>query len=100
MDEAERWLTLAILDHAVWSSKAHQRSDRSAYRTAVVEVFGEGIADWTRQHAATLCLALKTVGETLFCYTDAPDTVIDALKEVPALRYVHGRPTSKMSFSN
>ena len=95
MDEAERLADrLAILDHGRVVVEGAPRDLIEAHiEPAVVEVFGEGIADWTHQHAATLCLRFETVGETLFCYTDAPDTVIDALKEVPALRYVH-RPSN------
>ncbi|MBU4499860.1 MAG: ATP-binding cassette domain-containing protein [Thiobacillus sp.] len=95
MDEAERLADrLAILDHGRMVVEGAPRALIEAHiEPAVVEVFGEGLADWTRQHAAALCLRSETVGETLFCYTDTPDGVIDALKEVPALRYVH-RPSN------
>jgi len=95
MDEAERLADrLAILDHGRMVVEGAPRALIEAHiEPAVVEVFGEGLADWTRQHATALCLRSETVGETLFCYTDTPDGVIDALKEVPALRYVH-RPSN------
>ena len=60
---------------------------------AVVEVFGEGLEAWTQAHAAQLCQRSERVGETLFCYTTAPDNVIEALKHAPALRYLH-RPSN------
>ncbi|MDP1925991.1 MAG: ATP-binding cassette domain-containing protein [Thiobacillus sp.] len=95
MDEAERLADrLAILDHGRMVVEGAPRTLIEAHiEPAVVEVFGEGLADWACAHAATLCLRHETVGETLFCYTATPDGVIDALKEVPALRYVH-RPSN------
>ncbi|OYY80384.1 MAG: nodulation factor ABC transporter ATP-binding protein NodI [Hydrogenophilales bacterium 16-62-9] len=95
MDEAERLADrLAILDHGRLVVEGAPRALIEAHiEPAVVEVFGDGLADWTRTHAATLCLRHETVGETLFCYTATPDSVIDALKQVPALRYIH-RPSN------
>ncbi|OYW39376.1 MAG: nodulation factor ABC transporter ATP-binding protein NodI [Hydrogenophilales bacterium 12-61-10] len=95
MDEAERLSDrLAILDHGRLVVEGAPRALIEAHiEPAVVEVFGDGLADWTRTHAATLCLRHETVGETLFCYTATPDSVIDALKQVPALRYIH-RPSN------
>ncbi|MBN8763829.1 MAG: nodulation factor ABC transporter ATP-binding protein NodI [Thiobacillus sp. 63-78] len=95
MDEAERLADrLAILDHGrVVAEGAPRALIESHIEPAVVEVFGEGLADWTHAHAAALCQRFETVGETLFCYTDSPDTVIGVLKQTPALRYLH-RPSN------
>lgn len=95
MDEAERLADrLVILDHGrVVTEGAPRALIESHIEPAVVEVFGEGLADWTRTHAATLCQRFETVGETLFCYTDTPDIVIDSLKHAPVLRYLH-RPSN------
>lgn len=95
MDEAERLTDrLAILDHGrVVVEGAPRALVESHIEPAVVEVFGEGLADWTRKHAADLCLRSETVGETLFCYTDNAETVIAALKRTPSLRYLH-RPSN------
>ena len=95
MDEAERLTDrLAILDHGrVVVEGAPRALVESHIESAVVEVFGEGLADWTRQHAANLCTRFETVGETLFCYTNHADTVIAALKQAPTLRYLH-RPSN------
>jgi len=95
MDEAERLTDrLAILDHGrVVAEGAPRALIETHIEPAVVEVFGEGLADWTGQHAADLCQRFETVGETLFCYTSTPDIVIDALKHAPALRYLH-RPSN------
>jgi lipooligosaccharide transport system ATP-binding protein len=95
MDEAERLTDrLAILDHGrVVVEGAPRALIESHIEPAVVEVFGERLADWTQQHAASLCQRFETVGETLFCYTDNADTVIAALKHAPSLRYLH-RPSN------
>jgi len=95
MDEAERLADrLVILDHGrVVTEGAPRALIESHIEPAVVEVFGEGLADWTHARAAALCQRFETVGETLFCYTDSPDTVIGGLKQAPALRYLH-RPSN------
>jgi lipooligosaccharide transport system ATP-binding protein len=95
MDEAERLTDrLVILDHgSIVAEGAPRALIETHIEPAVVEVFGEGLADWTRTHAGAVCQRFETVGETLFCYTDNADCVIDALKQMPALRYVH-RPSN------
>jgi lipooligosaccharide transport system ATP-binding protein len=95
MEEAERLTDrLAILDHGRLVAEGAPRGlIESHIEPAVVEVYGEGLAEWTGQQAPSLCQRFETVGETLFCYTRTPDTVIDALKHAPALRYLH-RPSN------
>ena len=95
MDEAERLADrLAILDHGrVVVEGAPRALIESHIEPAVVEVFGEGVEAWTQAHASAVCQRFESVGETLFCYTDNADRVIDALKQAPALRYVH-RPSN------
>jgi lipooligosaccharide transport system ATP-binding protein len=95
MDEAERLADrLAILDHGrVVVEGAPRALIESHIEPAVVEVFGEDLQAWTQAHASAVCQRFETVGETLFCYTDNADRVIDALKQAPALRYVH-RPSN------
>ena len=95
MDEAERLTDrLAILDHGCLVAEGAPRAlIESHIEPVVVEVFGEGLADWTRNHAASLCQRFETVGETLFCYINNADRVVDALNHAPTLRYLH-RPAS------
>lgn len=95
MDEAERLADrLAILDHGrVVVEGAPRALIESHIEPAVVEVYGEGLKNWTLNIAAGVCRRTETVGETLFCYTDDAPRVIDALKQVPALRYLH-RPSN------
>ena len=95
MDEAERLADrLVILDHgAIVAEGAPRTLIESNIEPAVVEVFGEGLTDWTRDHAPEVCQRSETVGETLFCYTDDADRVLDALNHAVGLRYVH-RPSN------
>jgi lipooligosaccharide transport system ATP-binding protein len=95
MEEAERLTDrLAILDHGRMVAEGAPRTlIESHIEPAVVEVYGEGLDTWTRDYARGVCQRFETVGETLFCYTDNATHVIDALKQVPALRYLH-RPSS------
>ncbi len=95
MDEAERLTDrLAILDHgAIVAEGAPRALIESHIEPAVVEVYGEGLDAWTREHAGQVCQRSETVGETLFCYTHDADRVIDALSHTTALRYVH-RPSN------
>ncbi len=95
MDEAERLADrLVILDHGrVVTEGAPRALIESHIEPAVVEVYGEGLEDWTRDHAGAVCQRFETVGETLFCYTGTAERVIDALKQASALRYLH-RPSS------
>ena len=95
MDEAERLADrLVILDHgSIVAEGAPRALIESHIEPAVVEVFGEGLADWSRTYASDVCQRFETVGETLFCYTDNADRVIEALNHAAALRYVH-RPSN------
>ncbi|MFN3750085.1 MAG: ATP-binding cassette domain-containing protein [Thiobacillus sp.] len=95
MDEAERLADrLVILDHGRVITEGAPRALIEAHiEPAVVEVYGEGLEAWTRDHADAVCTRSETVGETLFCYTGDADRVIDALKLAPALRYIH-RPSN------
>lgn len=95
MDEAERLADrLAILDRGrIVVEGAPRALIESHIEPAVVEVYGEGLDAWTRDRAGTVCQRFETVGETLFCYTGDAPCVIDALKQAPALRYLH-RPSN------
>jgi lipooligosaccharide transport system ATP-binding protein len=95
MEEAERLTDrLAILDHGRLVAEGAPRAlIESHIEPAVVEVYGEGLEGWMRDHASQVCQRSETVGETLFCYTGNAERVIDALKQAPALRYLH-RPSN------
>ncbi|MDD3529750.1 MAG: ATP-binding cassette domain-containing protein [Gallionellaceae bacterium] len=94
MDEAERLCdTISIIDHGRIIVEGSPRAlIRDHIEPQVVEVYGEGLADW-RACAAGLCRRCETAGETLFCYTDDPAPVIAELDRQPELRYLH-RPAN------
>jgi lipooligosaccharide transport system ATP-binding protein len=95
MEEAERLTDrLAILDHGCLVAEGAPRTlIESHIEPAVVEVYGEGLDAWMRDHAGRVCQRFESVGETLFCYTDNAEHVIDVLKQTRALRYLH-RPSN------
>jgi len=94
MDEAERLCdTISIIDRGRIIVEGSPRSLIEAHiEPHVVEVYGEGLADWGGC-SERLCRRCEQAGETLFCYADAPQAVVDALAEMPGLRYLH-RPAN------
>ena len=58
----------------------------------VVEIYGDGLTEW-KACASNFCKRCETAGETLFCYTEAPDKVVEELESQPGLRYLH-RPAN------
>jgi lipooligosaccharide transport system ATP-binding protein len=94
MDEAERLCdTLSIIDKGRIIAEGSPRElIRQHIEPQVVEVFGDGLAEW-RTCATGLCRRCESAGESLFCYTDNPKPVIEALDREPGLRYLH-RPAN------
>lgn len=123
MDEAERLCDrISIIDRGRIIAEGSPRELITHHiEPHVVEVYGEGLADWEactgldssvgppqeRQvplggraahlsqagDTAPLCSRCEHAGETLFCYTDDPSAVIDALDRRTDLRYLH-RPAN------
>ena len=58
----------------------------------MVEIYGDGLAEW-QACASVWCRRCEQAGETLFCYTDAPEQVVAELVNHPGLRYLH-RPAN------
>jgi lipooligosaccharide transport system ATP-binding protein len=59
----------------------------------VVEVYGDGAADWAEREARALCERIERVGETAFCYTRRADPLVAKLDAQQELRYLH-RPAN------
>jgi len=94
MDEAERLCdVISVLDHGRVIVRGSPRElIKQHIEPHVVEVFGDGLSEW--QTCATgLCRRCETAGETLFCYTEAPEKVVAELENQPGLRYLH-RPAN------
>jgi len=90
MDEAERLCDeLAIIDHG---RKIAQGSPRGLIRDhiepEVVEVYGDGAAEWMAQAAGRLATRVEQSGETVFCYTQDAAPLMDDLAHHHDLRYL------------
>ena len=94
MDEAERLCdAISIIDQGRIIAEGPPRElIRRHIEPHVVEVYGEGLASW-QGCAQSFCKRCEQAGETLFCYTQEPQTVLAELDQVPHLRYLH-RPAN------
>lgn len=95
MDEAERLChRLAVMDNGRIISEGSPREliERNI-EPQVVEIFGEGAAEWARSHAAHHAQRFEISGETVFCYVDDAQPLLQELQRLPELRYLH-RPAN------
>jgi lipooligosaccharide transport system ATP-binding protein len=106
MEEAERLCDdISVIDHG---RVIVQGSPRELIKTHiephVVEIYGEGLAEWqvcaptggserSERGGRQFCRRCEQAGETLFCYTEAPEKVVAELEAHPGLRYLH-RPAN------
>jgi lipooligosaccharide transport system ATP-binding protein len=88
MDEAERLCNrVAIMDHGqIIALDTPRELIASAIEPQVVEVFGDGAADWARTTAAPLAQRIEIAGETAFCYCTDAGPLIEAASALPRLR--------------
>ena len=95
MDEAERLCDrLAIIDHG---RKIAEGSPRDligkTIEAEVVEVYGDGVAEWAATHGNRLASRVERSGETVFCYTPDGSALLKDLAHRPAFRYLR-RPAN------
>lgn len=95
MDEAERLCNrLAVIDHGRMIAEGPPRTLIAQHIEAhVLEVYGDGSAEWVDAHARNKSARIEHSGETAFCYTDDPQPLLDALARFTDLRYLH-RPAN------
>lgn len=95
MDEAERLChRVAVMDNGRIISEGSPREliGRNI-EPQVVEVFGDGAAEWAHSHAAHHAQRFEISGETVFCYVDDAQPLLLELQRLPELRYLH-RPAN------
>jgi lipooligosaccharide transport system ATP-binding protein len=95
MDEAERLCNrLAVIDHGKMIAEGPPRSLIAQHIEAeVVEVYGEGALDWGRSEGRSKSARVEISGETVFCYTNDAQPLLDSLAAVRGVRYIH-RPAN------
>jgi len=95
MEEAERLCDrIAIMDHGkIIAAGSPRELIGSHIEPQVVEVYGEGVADWTAAYGSAYCERVEKVGETVFCYTRNSEALVQQLRDRADLRYLN-RPAS------
>jgi lipooligosaccharide transport system ATP-binding protein len=95
MDEAERLADrLAIVDVGTKIAEGTPRALIAEHiEASVVEVYGDGAKEWGESQGPSLSARIEISGETVFCYTDAPQPLLEHLSTLPNLRYLH-RPAN------
>jgi len=95
MDEAERLChRLAILDQGRMVAQDTPRALIAQHiEPQVVEVFGEGVAQWAQERAAHYSKRFEVSGETAFCYVDDAQPLLAHLQGHGELRYLY-RPAN------
>ncbi len=94
MDEAERLCDrLAVLDHGRVIAEGEPRDLIARHiESQVVEVYGDGATTWAPQGKA-LAERVELSGETVFCYTNHAEPLLQGLAGIEGLRYLH-RPAN------
>jgi len=91
MEEAERLCSrLAIMDTGrIIAEGSPRRLIAQHIEPQVVEVYGDGVENWTRTQAAHLADRVEMTGETAFCYVNDSAALLTTLEAEPGLRYLH-----------
>jgi lipooligosaccharide transport system ATP-binding protein len=91
MEEAERLCErLVIMDRGRLIVEGSPRElIQSHIDPHVVEVHGEGVAEWAERDARRLCKRVERTGETVFCYDDDVAPLLADLESRRELRYLH-----------
>jgi lipooligosaccharide transport system ATP-binding protein len=95
MDEAERLChRLAVMDNGRIISEGSPRDlIAQNIEPQVVEVFGEQAAAWAQINAAKYAQRFEVSGESVFCYVNDAQPLLQELRLHPELRYLH-RPAN------
>jgi lipooligosaccharide transport system ATP-binding protein len=95
MDEAERLCNrLAVIDHGKMIAEGSPRDLIAQHIEAeVVEVYGENAIGWGEAEGRPKSGRIEVSGETVFCYTNDAQPLLDSLQAVQGVRYIH-RPAN------
>jgi len=95
MDEAERLChRLAIMDRGrIIAEESPRRMIERHIEPEVIEVYGEGVAQWAAGAARDAASRVEQSGETVFCYVIEARPLLARLEAEHGLRYLH-RPAN------
>jgi lipooligosaccharide transport system ATP-binding protein len=88
MDEAERLCNrLCVMDEgAIIALDTPRALIEKLIEPVVVEIYGEGVADWAQARARPAVDRLEVTGETAFCYMHDPEPLLALTRREPALK--------------
>jgi lipooligosaccharide transport system ATP-binding protein len=88
MDEAQRLCgRVAIMDRGAFIAEAPpQDLIAREIEPIVIEVFGDGLAEWFDAHARRLAVRAELTGDTAFCYCRDAEPLLATLDGAPQLR--------------
>jgi len=95
MDEAERLCNrLAVIDHGKMIAEGSPRDLIAKHiESEVVEVYGENAHAWGEAMGKPRSARYEVSGETVFCYTNDAQPLLDSLQATQGVRYIH-RPAN------
>ena len=95
MDEAERLCDrLAVIDHGKMIAEGNPRDLIAAHiESQVIEAYGENAREWGETRGRRIAERYEISGETVFCYTNDAQPLLDSLANVSGVRYIH-RPAN------
>lgn len=95
MDEAERLCDrLAVIDHGQMIAEGSPRDLIGQHIEAeVVEVYGDNAQQWGETLGREKSARVEISGETVFCYTNDAQPLLDSLHGMKGVRYLH-RPAN------
>jgi lipooligosaccharide transport system ATP-binding protein len=95
MDEAERLCNrLAVIDHGKMIAEGSPRDLIGKHiESEVVEVYGENALGWGQAVGKPFSARYEVSGETVFCYVNDAQPLLDSLQTTEGVRYIH-RPAN------
>lgn len=95
MDEAERLCDrLAVIDHGRMIAEGAPRDLIAQHiESQVIEVYGENAEKWADASGRQFSDRTEVSGETIFCYTNQAEEILQSLNNMEGIRYLH-RPAN------